>query len=52
MEETPMDTLFLIVGVLLVAVIGRAILDPWPSSTKGSDTERDHLMEDIARSFF
>jgi hypothetical protein len=48
-----MDTLFLIVGVLLVAVLGRAILDPWPSSThKGSDSERSHLMEDIARSFF
>ena len=48
-----MDTLFLIVGVLLVAVLGRAILDPWPSSKReGSDPERDHLMEDIARSFF
>ncbi len=48
-----MDTLFLIVGVLLIAVIGRAILDPWPSSTrKASARERDRLMEDIARSFF
>jgi hypothetical protein len=48
-----MDILFLIFGGLLVAVLGRAILDPWPSSTrKGSDQDRDHLMEDIARSFF
>jgi hypothetical protein len=48
-----MDILFLIIGVLLVAVIGRALLDPWPSSTREkSDPERDHLMEDIARSFF
>ncbi len=48
-----MDTLILIVGVLLVALIGRAFLDPWPSATReGSDAERDHLMEDIARSFF
>jgi hypothetical protein len=48
-----MDTLILIIGVLLVAVIGRALLDPWPSATRdGSDSKRDHLMEDIARSFF
>jgi hypothetical protein len=48
-----MDTLILIIGVLLVAVIGRALLDPWPSTTRdGSDSKRDHLMEDIARSFF
>jgi hypothetical protein len=48
-----MDTLILIVGVLLVAVIGRALLDPWPSATDDrAELEREHLMEDIARSFF
>ena len=48
-----MDTLILIVGVLLAAVIGRALLDPWPSAThQQSDAQHDHLMEDIARSFF
>ena len=48
-----MDTLILVIGLLLVAVIGRALLDPWPSSKRErSDTHHDHLMEDIARSFF
>ena len=48
-----MDTLILVIGVLLAAVIGRALLDPWPSSKRErSDTHHDHLMEDIARSFF
>ena len=48
-----MDTLILIIGVLLAAVIGRTLLDPWPASTRdAADAKRDHLMEDIARSFF
>jgi hypothetical protein len=47
-----MDTLFLIVGVLLIAVVGRALLDPWPTAREGSEERRDHIMEDIARSFF
>jgi len=53
LEGAPMDTLILIVGVFLVAVIGRALLDPWPSTTDDrAELEREHLMEDIARSFF
>ena len=49
----PMDTLLVVVGVLLIALIGRALLDPWPSAASaGTDKEREHLMEDIARSFF
>jgi hypothetical protein len=45
-----MDTLLI---VLLVAVIGRAVLDPWAfAASGGTDKEREHLMEDIARSFF
>jgi hypothetical protein len=47
-----MDTLLLIVGVLLVAVVGRVLIDPWPSSTPEANEKHDHLMEDIARSFF
>jgi hypothetical protein len=47
----PMDTLLIVIGVLLIAVIGRALLDPWPSAAS-ADKEREHLMEDIARSFF
>jgi hypothetical protein len=48
-----MDTLLIVVGVLLIAVIGRALLDPWPAAANGgADKEREHLMEDIARSFF
>jgi len=39
-----MVTLLIAVGALLVAVIGAAFLDP--------DEEREHLMEDIAQSFF
>ena len=48
-----MDTLLIVVGVLLIALIGRALLDPWPSAASaGTDKEREHLMEEIARSFF
>ncbi len=48
-----MDNLFLIIGVLLVAVIGRALVHPWPSAGReGAERERDQLMESIARSFF
>ena len=48
-----MDTLLLIVGVLLVAVVGRVLFDPWPSATPDEANDKhDHLMEDIARSFF
>ncbi len=48
-----MDTLLIVIGVLLVAVIGRAVLDPWSSAASaGTDKEREHLMEDIAWSFF
>ena len=48
-----MDTLLIVIGVLLVAVIGRAVVDPWPSAAgAGTDKEREHLTEDIAWSFF
>ena len=48
-----MDTLLIVIGVLLIALIGRAVVDPWPSAASaGNDKERGHLMEDIARSFF
>jgi hypothetical protein len=47
-----MDIL-LVVGVLFIAVIGRVLLDPWPSAAgAGTDKERQHLMEDIAPSYF
>jgi hypothetical protein len=48
-----MDILLIVGSVLFIAVIGRVLLDPWPSAAgAGSDKERQHLMEDIARSFF
>jgi hypothetical protein len=47
------DALLIVGGVLLIAVIGRVFLDPWPSAAgAGADKEREHLMEHIARSFF
>jgi hypothetical protein len=32
----PMDTLLIVVGVLLIAVIGCALLDPWPFTVSGA----------------
>jgi hypothetical protein len=46
-----MDTLLIVVGVLLIAVIGRALLDPWPSAASAG-ADKEHLMEHNARSFF
>jgi hypothetical protein len=48
-RTAPMDTLLIVGGFLFIAVIGRALLNPWPS---GTDEERGQLMEDIARSYF
>ena len=45
-----MDILLIVGGVLFIAVIGRALLNPW--SSEGTDEERGQLMEDIARSYF
>jgi hypothetical protein len=45
-----MDTLLIVGGVLFIVVIGRALLNPWPS--EGTDEERGQLMQDIARSYF
>jgi hypothetical protein len=44
-----MDILLIVGGVLFIAVIGRALLNPWPS---GTGEERGQLMEDIALSYF
>jgi hypothetical protein len=45
-----MDALLIVGGVLFIAVIGRALLNPWPSER--TDEERGQLMRDIARSYF
>ncbi len=48
-----MDTLLIVLGALFIAVIGRALLEPWPSAAReGAEDDHEHLMENIARSFF
>ena len=43
-----MVTLLIAMGALLIAIVGGVLLNP----DKERDEEREHLMEDIARSFF
>ena len=52
-----MITLLITVGALFVAVIGSALLDPWPSSTAlqpADRTDEDYaqMMEGMAHSSF
>ena len=58
MEGTMFATLFVIMAALFVAVVGRAIIDPWPSAgtqdtdEPATDAEAISLMEAVALSCF
>ena len=48
-----MITLLITVGALFVAVIGSALLDPWPPSTADrTDEDYAQMMEGVAHSSF
>ena len=56
-RRTPMITLLIAVSALFVAVIGSALLDPWPPSTvlqPADQTDEDYaqMMEGMAHSSF
>ena len=36
-----MDTLLIVIGVLLVALIGHAVVDPWPSAASAGGAGRE-----------
>jgi hypothetical protein len=54
--EESMITLFIVFGALILAVIGRAILEPVPAREQSGDgavgKERQQMMEAIAMSVF
>jgi hypothetical protein len=57
MERTMLTTALVVLGALFAAVLGRAMLTPWPSADVLSGEDRaDHnevaITETIARSHF